>query len=375
MYQLKNENAKNIIEALIPKEILDLNPVIAGGLIVSLYYYAMRYSTPLYDEDLKIKLEQAINGWDSINLTQTLGLDKKFSDIDLWFLKDNLIWEDGAWGHELLSNREEMDVEEKKKIVNSKFSLPELNFDVLKIKQSTLEYFHLTSASRDSYWANTFQVRNSSLSMVQFVKKSFDSIESLFDNFDLINCCAAYHDGIFYFHDDFINYHNQHLLVPGNGFKKKTFLSKIWTMSRCFKYYERYQLNFASDLCEDCVSLMLDMNEVTKQLSENKTKQGNTLGGPSSVFSATAFPGDTIINLQEILAEDNPYGYNDKVSLSKLEGMMSSLYRKFTLLIKMKTFNQDQIFLFLGFKDPGIIVAVEKYIENHNLKIKEISNV
>ena len=110
---LKNRNAEMIIEKIIPREIMDLKPIIAGGFIVALYHKVMRYSSDKYDKDLSRQLDSIFNGfkskesWDYRSrhaLLNFLDAQGSFGDIDLWFHQNNPIWNEDNQNHYLIKD-------------------------------------------------------------------------------------------------------------------------------------------------------------------------------------------------------------------------------------------------------------------------------
>ncbi len=373
MKVFEHDEAEQFLKLIVPEKILNLKPVLAGGFVLAIYYQLMRYSDPRYLKDFRSKIEMQSKLGDKYFISK-LDFKKNFEDIDFWFLKDNEIWNPENSAHNLVKKH---DLEVAK--LNMKLTAAQLKnmtmgtnpvpnpvpnsfIDELKVPYNSIEsiekFIPGARIKSSTYWANTIVSQMDSLTF-QFITKPYDSVEHLFSGFDLINCCIAYHDGKFYFHDDFEKSHDEKMLCKGNGFKKKTFTSKVWTLARSFKYVERYSLTFASDVMEDAISIFLDAveirNRIKKQDYDSKSKKILLL--PPNY------------NPNEEIIDDSPYGpthANDFMyDIGKLSGQISGIERHFETMMHMKTFNNDRIFLFINSEYP-----IKKYIEE---KISEIN--
>jgi hypothetical protein len=355
MKVVENENAKKIIELLLPKAIRDLNPVIAGGFIVSLYYLAMRHSSPKLDEDLSRKIKRSssnnfLSGYGSRSLLKYLELHKRFGDIDLWFLKDNDIWNeehdanflldtyapDGKddYTHSILGPMRRSFHSESRKLGNK---MTPFSFDSY-IKNS-------------SYWANSFSLnlKDGDSNTVQLIKKAYEDVDDLFSKFDIKNCCAAYYDGKFYFHDDFFDIADNYTLEMGSSFKKYTELSKIYSSSRLFKYAKRFDLEFSKDICDYLIGVYLDAEMLLKKINDGEYDKATSS-----------------IDLGVIDELEDAYGRNGVVAIDKLRGMIEALIRNFKTLVSMKHFDKVKLLNFVNSKDATVIKIVEKYVEEQS---------
>jgi len=348
MKVIESENAKRIIEILVPRGILELKPVIAGGFIVNLYYSIMRHSNEKFDMDISRKIDT------SDDLVSSFNFRKNFNDIDIWFLKDNDIWLDDNEGNKLI-----MDF--KRDVLMDSPSDP-LGID----SRTNAQYHHSSKenfkfldkmglsvpVTRSSYWANSFRTNKGPNSYrVQCIKKPYESIEDLFSMFDLINCCAAYHDGKFYLHDDFEYCADNYTLEAGPTFFRSTAISRIWGASRAFKYASRYNLEFSEEICDKLTSVFVDAEFIITEIAKGKYD--------------TAKQEIDLATLDEI---SDAYGRRGIVDVSKVSGMINGLLRNFKELIKMKKFDTSNVFLFVNAKNTAISNAVCEYIENESSK-------
>lgn len=341
-----NENVRKLIELMIPDEILKLNPVIAGGSMIALYYMCQRYSDSItFEKDLLAKI-------DYYSKNKELGkIDlfmPKFGDIDLWFLENNDIWSEKSSGNFLISD------------LTGKSDVHHLNFNK----------YLISYPSQTSVWANTYVCKSIP---IQFIKKPFQDIEALFDAFDLNNCCIAYFNGNVYMHDNFETLHLKKELSKGNGFEKKTFLSKLFTMSRCFKYHHRYQLEFTDEIINECTKLMIESLDIlkiidstlrTQYIVNNPPKPKDNIGAitvSSTIFPLVSQPHSIAVG--RILSTDNPYGQNECVEENKLRGILETFVKNFPFFIKMKNFDSTNALMFLNYTHPTIKKTLEIYLD------------
>jgi hypothetical protein len=347
MRVVENANAKSIVEMLIPKEVLELNPVIAGGFIVSLYQLAIRHSNKKFDDDLLIKLKRVgpQSMWGSVTL-ENLGLHKRFGDIDLWFTEDSDIWE--GEGKDLLMDF----VQDIQKVSSSILYADTINrsfYEASKVFNSELIKYRLGSNINNStYWANSFDTNLKDVASlpIQFIKKKYKDIDELFSKFDLINCCAAYQDGKFYFHDDFEASHDAHTLEAGGAFSRNTEISKIWVSMRAFKYSKRFSWEFSKDICNVVTEVMMDAGNIQRLIDKGQYNLR-----------------DKTIDLSSLDALDDPYGRNGVVSIDKLSGMIKGLLGNFGHLIRMNNFDEDKVLLFVNSQHHSVKSEVEAYIK------------
>jgi len=160
--------SNELVKSFIPEEILKSKPVIAGGFALSLYLTCISSESNFIKQIRK-------------NITKNeKALPFPFSDIDIWFLKDN------------------PEIEVIKEIFLSENP---------KIISGTLEQEkYTTDITKKSFWANTYRLTIQSPKFkhipIQFIKKNPDTIEQLITDFDIKICSDAWYDGKFYLSDD-----------------------------------------------------------------------------------------------------------------------------------------------------------------------------
>lgn len=356
MKVVENKLAEDILKLYVPKNILTLKPIIAGGFIASLYRNIIKRSEPSFDYELsKILEEKSQSSKFSMQLKKLIGsknLDDKalnFGDIDLWFYKNNEIWNESHPAHFFISY---LEPDPPKATFNGRLPVNELKlyYEVAKKLKPSLEAFDLSynhGIRTSSGWANTFYIRNNDFDLscpIQMIKKPQENVDQLLSSFDIINCCAAYHDGKFYFADGFEEAFSRGYLEKGNSYNKKHVQDKIWGANRAFKYAKRYDLEFSKEICEEMVRLFIDAEEFINNLNKGIEE-------------------DQVVKTTEVDFED-PYGrIMTKISKETILSIANTMLSKFPELILMKHFDKDYIFLFLSSKDPGIMYEVQKYIE------------
>lgn len=347
---IENKIAEKLIKNIVPKNILELNPVIAGGFITALYSNIInsKYKDVKYLEVLiKDVFDQK---YFNINSLSSIGL--KFGDIDLWFLESNYIWSKKHSANFLLS-----DFEEDKPIpqkLNLGFSqskivhkgTPSFN-DAGRLHLEKLHHFNLSQYILNSTsWANTYHLASSGSIKVQFIKKPYKSIEELFSRFDILNCCAAYYNGKFYFHDDFEKIMTKKILIT-NNFPREFILGNIFSATRIFKYINRYDLFVKKDACKDLVSVFLSANS----LSTNIHNPGFKLKIPIN---------DPVNSIPDAYEKDL-----ESASKQKIIKMIDELFKHFPRLTLLDSFDMDDIYLFVHSKNKIIKGTVKATIDRY----------
>jgi hypothetical protein len=376
---LKNENAERIIKAVIPEEILKLKPIIAGGFIVSLYNNVIRHTGPKFDIDMNRKLNLALNSSIIPRSSQTVErLDKiidKFGDIDFWFVDGNPIWDDfrtenalikdyypdqyigrenkeSTWGVTLEPLQRERTFYEASKLLTSvniygpghvlaDFSYSS-HFEISKVlsKESIAGKYELEANLKNStYWANSFVLRDTGYS-AQFIKKPFSGPDSLFENFDILNCCAAYYNGNFCFHDEFEQLYDDGILKSNLDFEEIGILRKIWVTSRSFKYKNRYNVEPDYDFCNGIFKTYMEAADLQKKIEDGDYK-----------------PGDTI-QLDRYGTED-PYGRTE-APIRKIKFMLRNILDNFEDFTKFKNYDDVYNAYFITLDIPEIKSVMKK---------------
>jgi hypothetical protein len=332
---IKNDNAERIIRAIIPKEILDLNPIIAGGFIVSIYNDIIKNSSYEFDNDILIKLNEYLdfNGLNS-EIDRRYKIEKilsgRFGDIDLWFDNNNTIWKDGVSESALLANYYPdhlMGKLPEETSWNFKFNteyVDRLNFlkSTCKLAERIdLSYYGLKSKiNKASGWANTFSLDKFSYE-IQFIKKPFFSPKELFNNFDIINCCAAYYDGKFYFHDYFMDLYDIGEIRVNLNFDEMSILRNMFITSRVFKYASRYNLEPDKSLCYGIFKTYIGAVDLKDRIDRGDIKEDK-------------------LDIDNYLKED-PYG-RITTTIHKINSGVNELFKNFEKFTKFK--NYDDVY-------------------------------
>jgi len=312
--------------------LMQLKPLLAGGSMLSVYR-AYR----LYDSASKWKqLERAASFSGARNVVFEDKLDK-FGDIDAWFFEDSPLHSDG-YGSWMLSD---LDTLLKETIGATSLSSP-LGSDYRVVKTSK--------------WANSFhrektprygQLDGSSPHsfVFQAIKKPVSSIESLFETFDFINCCVAYHDGTLYYDsaldsafDDF----KLRINNPTNYMGDRSMSQRIYAGLRAFKYSKRYLLDFSPALSELIYQIYNDTDTIDYSEYQEKV---------------------TLVN--------DVYG---KVLLSgsDFKDMVRSFELCFKHFTKMKTFRGDYALFLLGRKN---LDGIKEYLDKEKVLPPPMSHI
>lgn len=348
---VENNLAKEFIELVISKKILELNPVIAGGFVVAIYHAFMAYEDKRFKRIMERKLESLKNGYEFSDkeIDIYFNMHKMYKDVDFWFLEENPIWQSKD---NILIRDFQPDKPDKliSPLHNPNFHVNNTFYTSSAAYQNDFRSLELNSPVVNStYWANSFNPHNHNMGIYpyQFIKKSFKSIEFLFSNFDILNCCAAYYNGKFYFHDDFENSFDEGILNVKKDFHKKTLPHKIFTAQRYFKYAKRYHLQMSEYAIDSIMGTMLDSQIVLENIKNNNFDTVNK-----------------IIDLKNLSDISDPYGRNGPVDIGKIQLMISLLFNYFPTFAKMKQVKKEQILVFVNSDDSNIKKAIVEILKS-----------
>ena len=243
------DKADWLVRCILPSdELLKLNPIIAGGSMLSVYRAIRLHDTPDKWEGLRRVLERN---------PAKAKLDK-FGDIDIWFNKDNPIHNDGHEYNWLMSDLEGVGIVAK--AVGPLSDTPGL------LPGNKLGLYRLNRVSR---WANSFLCNTTKESKplskeIQFIKKEFSSVRKLLESFDFINCSVAYFDGKLYYDDRIDEAFSSFELRLNNSsvYSKDSVAMKVFNALRAFKYVNRYSLDFCEPLTEHIFKLYVDSKDI-----------------------------------------------------------------------------------------------------------------
>jgi len=300
--------------------LMQLKPVFAGGSMLSVYR-AYR----LYDSDSKWRqLERSASFAGTRNVVLEDKLDK-FGDIDAWFFEGSPLHSNG-FGSWMLSD---LDSLLKETVGVPSLSSP-LGSDYRIVKTSKwANSFHRERTPRYGQMPNP-----SPRSFVfQAIKKPVSSIESLFETFDFINCCVAYHDGALYYDsalDSAFDEFRLKLNNPTNYMSNRSMSQRVYAGLRAFKYSKRYLLDFSPALAELIYQIYNDTETIDYSEYQEKV---------------------TLVN--------DVYG---KVLLSgsDFKDMVRSFELCFKHFTKMKTFRGDYALFLLGRKS---LDGIKEYLD------------
>jgi hypothetical protein len=292
IYRDKNERINLLVrEHLVPnRELLALDPIIAGGSI--LFCYLLEKSCQEnFHWNLLLKRLKISNGR---NLAKGAS-SGDYSDIDFWFTEDNDVHSNPDSKYkELVADYTEQ-LAYYKKGLSSKYSLSQKLAGVKKHPNNTFNVFGEIASAKAGHlaigqtskigrsldlqgvlsstnWANTFSPRNISPPRMkdvnhQFIKKPVESVEALISDFDFTNCMVAWKDDYLYYDSELMDLFNSGTLKlnADEQYVSGSLPSKVFNALRALKYGRRYGLDFDETLMQhifkvyvDCKSLDYD---------------------------------------------------------------------------------------------------------------------
>jgi hypothetical protein len=226
------------------EELLSLDPVFAGGSMLSVYRAFRLHDSEHKWQDFKRSL---LNNRSSQKRSK---LDP-FGDIDVWFKEGGVIH---SGGHRLCW-------------LTKDFSKSSLTSMVSATETTHADKHFPGELAKSSKWANTFKRKHKhagnipgGVGAIQIIKKPISSIEDLFKDFDFINCCVAYSDGALYydsrldraFEDFELKFNND------SAYKSNSIAKRVFSGLRAFKYAKRFSLDFSQDLSDTIFKLYVD---------------------------------------------------------------------------------------------------------------------
>lgn len=314
--------------------------------------------------DLKIDINNAIlkNKFYNSSLSQDLGLS--FTDIDLWFLSDNEIYDINSKEHILISDFER-DLPESNnqlgltfgKALKRKYNENHKTFDKANADNiGFLNKFGLSKIESSTQWANSYHKEKYDHNKIpiQFIKKPYKTVEQIFSNFDLVNCAAAYHAGYFYFHKEFEKAFDLAEITLLSDFEQVSTIRKFWSASRFFKYAHRYNFEFSEEICNALIPVYIDGLRISDDIKAGR---------------------DPELNLTDVNDLELPYGISGMDSLSKIQRMIEALNTQFSSFTKMKNFDKNKLFLFLDSKELSIKDVVKAHLDVDEKQKKTIWEV
>jgi len=237
----KDTSFNDIISRFIPDDIINLNPIIAGGFPLSIYR-----SLKIYDGNMRPLLMR--------------DLDRRvepFGDIDLWFLNSS-------------------DIHNEKSHFNNLIR-PGLRMGQL------ASYKSLSRRTNDSKFAVTYMADtevSSRTKTVQIIKEPQESACSLLSKFDYVNCAIAWHDGNVYSAKDLDDCFDSFELRHNPLYESKddeSMATMMFRSLRAFKYADRYSLDFDRDIAKYIFKTYFKIKNVKPAEMQTTT---SILGGP-----------------------------------------------------------------------------------------------
>jgi len=260
---IKDKRVEWFIRFILPSDnLLALDPIIAGGSMLSLYRAIKLHDTPEKWETLKRSLELR---------PSTSKLDA-FSDIDIWFNKTNPIHNTDHKFNWLIN------------------SLPESK--AVGITKNDLGLFKIYKTSKwaNSYYPNSTTKNKPLTREVQFIKKSFSSIEELLETFDFVNCSVAWHDGKLYYDDRIDDAFGSFELRLNSSaaYESSSIAMKVFSALRAFKYSSRYSLDFCPTLTNHIFKLYynsktIDYDAYLNHVVELEEHYGKTISSVNTL--------------------------------------------------------------------------------------------
>ncbi len=278
---LKSEQADWLVRFILPSEnILSLNPIIAGGSMLSIYRAIKLHDTPSKWAEFKRCLER------------TPGRAKfdKFNDIDIWFDAKNPIHNVEHEYNWLIATFEKKSSETLSATLNKYIKVPLGTLASGPAYSSTYKFegdlaakklMGVLSINKSTNWANSFSCRTKLAKEIQFIKKNPTSVADLLSSFDFINCSVAYYGGKLYYDDRIDNAFDLFELQLNNSevYQKDSIALRVFNAIRAFKYSNRYNLDFSLELTEYIFKTLYDAKDIDYTAYKDKVVELETLYG------------------------------------------------------------------------------------------------
>lgn len=325
---IQDDRINELIHKMIPKQLLDQGPIIAGGSILAQYilpYYASQVFRP---DDLKSKFLHVFNLEKKFSYEAQRKWLKSYMDIDIWFDQDHQFWDESNPGNILVKGYDK----------NTIHSLPYSSF---------LQY-GIYQPVRSSVYANTYNPVNPdglTNRQIQIIREPAKSIESLIESFDFTNVSIAWYNDSVYILDGLDEaFANKELRANRDTlYCDLNISSKIYQGLRAFKYVDRYSLQMSPSLCKQILDIYLDIG--IYRANESKTVTNNSVqlnGGPYGTRTVTT-------------------AYVDK--------QLNMFIEKFDSFVKMNNFKPEWLFYVVS-----IIPDIQKYIDRFSVDGKYVEN-
>lgn len=300
----KNDRINLLVrEHLVPnKELLALDPIIAGGSILFCYLLEKSCRQDFHWKLLMKKLG-TVSGGRNLVKGATSG---DFSDIDFWFAEDNDVHSSPElkW---LVENYTDSTKGTPISTISSLGALPRLfsslqapissgvtvvgaNVGLSKVARS----LGLSDLLKSTQWANTFAPGTApSLRMKdvnhQFIKKPTKSVEALLSDFDFTNCMIAWKDDCLYYDSELMDLFNSGILKLNSDeqYISGSLPSKVFNALRAFKYGKRYGLDFDSALMKHIFDVYFECKSLDYEAYDKKIEYIKSTYGLERATSVT----------------------------------------------------------------------------------------
>jgi hypothetical protein len=271
---IHNENVNWVINQIVPRadgspSILSLDPVIAGGFVLSIYR-----AVTLYESAGRMDLLKRL----VMSKQKSSGI--AFGDIDIWFLAESPVYNPLHLQSILISD--EID------------RVPDLFSS--RLRDDRLLSVGLSHVRDVSYWANTFaSVKSSSLNtessyIIQIIRRRHDSVRELLSTFDFKNCMIAWKSGTLYLDRNLNESFEAMRLVLNTSYQYKdgSLAKRVFNALRAIKYAKRYCLDFDADLSQHIFdvyaeSLSFDYNSYEERVEFLERVYGTTISSKDTL--------------------------------------------------------------------------------------------
>ena len=296
MLVIEDSFVDELINLYVPKQILDKDPIIAGGFVAAIYTEYLRHKDTEKGQQFKDCIFPEKN---SAYQSKHEKFHKYFSDIDIFFLGKDYM---------LLSKIE--DDYYAMYPARSKVHKPkELCFD--------LDSFSFTKI-RNKFDGYLNVTKHSSLALslegtldfcpitYQIIFNITSSPESLINNFDINLCKIAYHNRKIYIHDDFLKGHEMKLTSISKKITQTDEL--LWAYDRVIKYKNRNEYDVDINLQKEMIMKYSEIYDfVHSDTVAGKIKKSSAMG-PITIFATTGPANITMGgSLSDIFHSTIPY--------------------------------------------------------------------
>ncbi len=345
-----------IVDAYIPSELWDYEPVIAGGFALWVYMLSMDNDSTkkIYDGVIESVTESAAD----IHYSS-----KTFSDVDIWF-------RDSSEFHEF-SDYTPLDTLQG--------SDDQRRASINMAEECVSDIFNFPSKIvRASQWANTFQIQSEEetsgilgfiASIVsknsfsyfttckyQFLKKPVASIEEdLFDEFDFLNCCVAIvkKDGNYSFvvREGVEKAIRSGKLESNNRLPKREFGLNVYSCVRAFRYHAKFGWDFSERLTDEIFDVYCEI--VDNPLSKKPEEEDNI-----TLFNLSFA---TVSANEDLDSESFMLDFTTEVPESLIVKYINSAISDFGIFIRMDAYKEEYNLFFINTQIPDIDKEIERY--------------